>query len=336
LSATTSVREGQVREDRSRPFGRGSVALRCYTHDDLSGPELVADLRAQARLAEELGFDGIGLGEHHLGFAGYAPNPIPIISWALDATERLWGAANPVLLPLRPTPLVIEDLAWLACRFPGRVGAGAAPGSLDADFELVEVPRSEALARFTSALVEVADALAGRGAGRLAGDPAVEHCAQEPVPLVVAAISPGAARRAAQVGAGLILEPLSPPERIRELVDVYEGAGGSGPRHLVRQVWVGPPPDQLHDELHSRYQSYSAESSLARWGTDDYTMRADEPDELAEALVEVVRAAGATGLDLRVTVPGMTPAQTAHQLRVLGEEVLPRLRHGAADAWAGA
>ena len=36
------------------------------------------EMRAQAALAAEHGFDGVMTSEHHGGFAGYLPNPIPL------------------------------------------------------------------------------------------------------------------------------------------------------------------------------------------------------------------------------------------------------------------
>jgi len=39
-------------------FGRGSVSLRLYPHNDLAAPAIV-DERAQAALAADHGFDGV-------------------------------------------------------------------------------------------------------------------------------------------------------------------------------------------------------------------------------------------------------------------------------------
>ena len=35
--------------DVRRPFGHGSISLRCYPHLDLGAPEITDDMRAQAR-----------------------------------------------------------------------------------------------------------------------------------------------------------------------------------------------------------------------------------------------------------------------------------------------
>ena len=45
------------------------------------------------------------------------PNPLQAAGWCLEAMHRAWAAPCPLLLPLKPTALVIEEIAWLAARF---------------------------------------------------------------------------------------------------------------------------------------------------------------------------------------------------------------------------
>src|SRR5215467_10899633 len=115
------------------PFAPGSVSLRLYPHLDLPAHAIVEELRAQAALAAGHGFDGVMTSEHHGGFAGYLPNPLQAAGWLLESMPSGWAAPCPLLLPLRPPALVAEEVAWLAARFPERVGVGVAAGALDAD-----------------------------------------------------------------------------------------------------------------------------------------------------------------------------------------------------------
>ena len=131
---------------------------------------IIAEMRAQAALGRQAGFDGMMTSEHHGGFAGYLPNPLQMAGFLLDAMPDGWAAACPLLLPLRPAALVIEEAAWLAARFPGRVGLGVATGSLQADFDILETTKDDLVARFAAGLTRVADALSGRDPGDLAGD----------------------------------------------------------------------------------------------------------------------------------------------------------------------
>ena len=166
--------------------------------------------------------------EHHGGFHGYLPNPLQAAGWCLEAMHDGWAAPCPLLLPLRPPALVAEEIAWLAARFPGRVGLGVASGALPADFEIMHVPMDGLAARFTAAFEELAGILDGSASGALAGDPAIAAAATEhPIPVLSAAMGFTAARRAARLGAGLLFDSMSTPERCRELVDAFHEAGGT-------------------------------------------------------------------------------------------------------------
>src|SRR5438874_13136324 len=175
------------------PFERHSVSLRMYPHA-LPAAGIVDELRTQAALAVASGFDGVMVSEHHGGFAGYLPDPLQQAGWALEAMPRGWAAACPLLLPLRPAALVAEEVAWLAARFPGRVGLGVAAGALPVDFEIMGTTMDDLAVRFEAALLAVTDALQGRADGALSGDAAVAPCADYPIAVLSAAARATAAR----------------------------------------------------------------------------------------------------------------------------------------------
>ncbi len=175
--------------DASRPLAAGSVSLRLYPHLELGAPEIVDEIRAQARLAAEHGFDGVMTSEHHGGFAGYLPNPLQLAGFLLDAMPRGWAAACPILATLRPPTLIAEETAWLAARHPFRVGLGVAAGALPSDFEVMDVGMEDLAARFDDALTRIGALLRGETDGVLANDPAIARCREHPVPIVSAAAS---------------------------------------------------------------------------------------------------------------------------------------------------
>jgi alkanesulfonate monooxygenase SsuD/methylene tetrahydromethanopterin reductase-like flavin-dependent oxidoreductase (luciferase family) len=307
------------------PFAPGSVSLRLYPHLDLAAAQIVEELRVQAALAAAHGFDGVMTSEHHGGFAGYLPNPLQAAGWLLEAMPVGWAAACPLLLTLRPPALVAEEVAWLAARFPGRVGLGVAAGALRDDFDVMGLPAGDLAARYAPALEEVARLLRGADLGLLKGDPALADCAERPVPLVSAASSVTAARRAARLGVGILLDSLSTAGRARELIDSYRGAGGEGRCILIRRAWIGAlPRDRVERQL-DVYRGYSPPAAQAHWQGDQQAA-ADDPIAVADALVTVLEEAGADCLNLRVHVPGVSPHEAREQIRRLGDEVLPRLR----------
>lgn len=305
---------------------RGSVSLRLYPHHELDDAAAIVDeLRAQARLAADAGFAGVMTSEHHGGFAGYAPNPLQLAGWLLEAMPTGWAAPCPLLLPLRPTAMVAEEVGWLAARFPGRVAVGVAPGALAGDFDVMEAPFDERDDRFRAALPRLVALLRGQELGPLAEDPALLACAAHPVTVISTALSPGAVRRAAEAGAGIVYDGGTPVARLRRLSDGYDEAGGAAPKVLIRRVWVGDPPREAFDRQLEVYRSYSPAAAQQHWRDHGFLCR-DDPTGLAGDLASAVQAAGADVLNLRVHVPGVAPGQAREQIERLGAEVLPRLR----------
>jgi len=315
----------------SSVFNDGSISLRLYPHNDLDAPEIVHHLCTQAALAAEVGFDGVMTAEHHGGFAGYLPNPLQISGFQLAAMRSGWAAACPVLLPLRPVAMLAEEVAWLDARFPGRVGVGVAPGSLALDFEAMDINQDEMMALFRAGLPRLTAMLAGRDLGPLAGDRALRLLDQRPIPVISAAMSPAAVRRAAAAGAGVLFDGGTSITRIRELTDAYIGAGGTAPRILIRRVWLGEPPRQAFEDQFDVYRSYSTDAALAHW-RDNGWICGENPRQLAEALVTCVRESNTSCLNLRLHAPGIDAAAVNAQITALGAEVLPLVRERLSPA----
>jgi len=310
-------------------LGPGSISLRLYCHE-LPAAALIDEFCQQASLAVDSGFDGVMTNEHHGGFPGYLPNPTQVAAFALASMKRGWAAPCPLLLPLRHWSHVAEDLAWLAARYPGRVGAGFAVGGLDRDFELAELPWKGRATRFRDALPRVIDALAGRPEQGLAADPAIAEQAERPMPLVMAAQGERAVKLAAGLGLGVIYESLQPPASIGLLSKCYRAAGGQGRCVLIRRVWLGRPPEKAVASQLAFYRSYASDQAVSTWGSEEL-VTAEQPDALASLLAEMIRDAGADSINLRLHNRGIEPAAIREQIEAIGREVLPRLR----AVWSG-
>jgi alkanesulfonate monooxygenase SsuD/methylene tetrahydromethanopterin reductase-like flavin-dependent oxidoreductase (luciferase family) len=323
-SASTAVaQEGKA--VTSAPLARGSISLRLYPHD-LDPPATVAEIATQSALAQHAGFDGVMTQEHHGGFPNYLPNPLLTATWALESCDTLWAAPCPILLPLRPWTQVVEDLAWTAHRFPGRVGCGAGVGAFPLDFEMAGVPFDEMRSRFRAALPDFAAALAGRATGPIAGDPGVAALAQAPIPLVVAAQGPLAVTRAARLGLGLIYNSLQTIERTRALSDAHAQEGGTGVRILIRRVWLGEPPLDAIKAQMSRFRAVGPADLQAHWDPDGGCVSARDGRELAEQLHDLMVRGGCDAVNLRVFQAGLSPNDVRDQIGLLGQETLPHLR----------
>jgi alkanesulfonate monooxygenase SsuD/methylene tetrahydromethanopterin reductase-like flavin-dependent oxidoreductase (luciferase family) len=248
------------------------------------------------------------------------PNPLQMAGWMLEAMPTGWAAPCPLLLTLRPPALVAEEVAWLAARFPGRVGLGLAAGSLDDDFEIMGLTKDDLTRRYADALAVVAGALGGTDPGLLGGDPAVARCALDPVPVLSAAMSVAAVRRAAHRDVGLLFDSLSTPERIRTLSDAFRHAGGTRPCVLVRRAWVGSAPREQVDRQTERYRSYASAGAQAHW-QGDQLVAADAAGPLARELAAVMTRAGVDALNLRIQVPGVSSTTVREQLAAMGDVV---------------
>jgi alkanesulfonate monooxygenase SsuD/methylene tetrahydromethanopterin reductase-like flavin-dependent oxidoreductase (luciferase family) len=303
------------------PFGPGSISLRLYPHNELPAALIVSELCTQAGLALNSGFDGVMTSEHHGGFAGYIAQPLQMASFVLEEHSTGWAAAAPLLLPLRPTALVAEEVAWLQARHPGRVGLGVAAGALPLDFEIAGVSQSRSVDRFKSELPRLVAMLQGEELGGLEGDPALLACRQEPVPVVSAAVSAAAAVRAARCGAGILMEGMSSPGRLARLTRAFNEAGGTGPKVLIRRVSLGPVSTALVASQRAVYESYAG----GRFG-EDQTIASDDPAEIAERLATAMRDIGADALNLRVQLPGMAPPDVREQITSIGMTVVRLLR----------
>lgn len=322
---STGYRAGMERAALSS----GQVSLRIYPHA-LAPAACVEEMRTQAALAEAAGFDGLMTSEHHGGFRGYVPNPLQLAGWLLEATERVWAAPCPLLLPLRHWTHVAEELAWLACRFPQRVGGGFAAGGLAQDFELADLRFEEALARFKLALPSVVAALRGEAVAPLAGDPAIEACAQAPVPVVSAAQSPPAAVRAARLGIGVLYDSLQTVERMQEISEAHRAAGGGGARIAIRRVWIGAAPRAEVAAQMEFYRGYAPAQAQAHWGEGEELVSGSSGVEVGEKLADIARRGDCNAFNLRVHVHGLAPEPVREQIARIGAETLPVLREGLA------
>ena len=306
-----------------RPFGRGSVSIRLYPHNELAAESIVRELCAQAGRALRGGFDGVMTSEHHGGFAGYLAQPLQMATFVLEEHATGWVAAAPLLLPLRPTTLVAEEIAWLQARHQGRVGLGVAIGALPLDFEAAGVDPDGAVDSFKAELPRLVAMLRGEDLGPVADDPGLRACRDHPVPVLSAAVSLGAARRAARCGAGILLEGMSDASRLARVTRAFDEAGGTGSKVLIRRVWLGTVPSDLVRRQRAVYDGYAGSGS--RFGADE-TVASEDATEIVDRLVELVRTTGVDALNLRVQLPGMAPEAVRAQIDAVGSEVIDRVR----------
>jgi alkanesulfonate monooxygenase SsuD/methylene tetrahydromethanopterin reductase-like flavin-dependent oxidoreductase (luciferase family) len=172
----------------------------------------------------------------------------------------------------------------------------------------------------------VAEHLRGTADDELSRDFAVARCKEAPVPVISAAMSTGAARRAARRGVGIIGSSLTTLDHERRLTEVYQAAGGTGPDVLIRHVWLGDPPWDAINAKRAEYRQTSRDIGATRSFGADEIIASHDPTEIAARVEAALAYTGKTCLHLRVHVPDIPPELAREQIRLLGERVLPLLR----------
>ena len=97
--------------------------------------ELYAAALDQVQWADELGFDSVGLGEHHGSPDGYDPSPLILASAMGGRTRRIRFRTAVVLAPLYDPIKLAEDAAVAQLASGGRLILGIGGGYRPAEFE---------------------------------------------------------------------------------------------------------------------------------------------------------------------------------------------------------
>jgi alkanesulfonate monooxygenase SsuD/methylene tetrahydromethanopterin reductase-like flavin-dependent oxidoreductase (luciferase family) len=100
---------------------------------------------------DRLGYDGVGLNEHHTTPHGLMNSPNLMAAAAAQRTKRLKFFILGNLLPLHNPLRIAEELAMVDCVSRGRVMAGFARG-VPREYKVYDVPMAESRARFDEAL----------------------------------------------------------------------------------------------------------------------------------------------------------------------------------------
>lgn len=118
-----------------------------------SQPQVWQEHLEQTIYADQLGYDGISMVEHHF-FPHYSigSSQITYLAYMAARTQRVRFLTNIILLPFRHPVLVAEDAAVLDMISGGRLDVGVGRGYVKAQFDAFGVPMEESAERFREAL----------------------------------------------------------------------------------------------------------------------------------------------------------------------------------------
>lgn len=317
--------------------GLGLWSMRSTVYEPSSWTGLYAQLRADARLAEQLGYDTLWLAEHHFWYDGWCPQPLVAVASAMGATSTLRVGTAMLLLPQHDVSVVSRDVGTLLELYGDRLDLGVGLGYRDEEYDGVGVLRKQRGRRMddhlSSLLADHVDAWSS------------------PPPVYVGGLAEPAIRRAGRQGAGLLLpNSLSPTEIAlrREMCAEESAAAGKpvGRTGMLVDVWVTSDDqeqarDRVLDRLVTHYREYAGAWFMLQ-GEPAFT-RPDLLDKqsartrraavvgTAAQVTEGLLALRAAGVDtfllqVRSDVPTASYQRVMH---AIAAEVMPELRKAA-------
>ncbi len=207
-----------------------------------------------AKVAEESGFDGLFLPEHHMMDDGYLPSPWPVLGALAAVTKRVDLGTTIHLLPFEHPIHVAEHGAMVDILSDGRLRLGCGLGNFPQEFELYGLNPKTQVSRFEECIDIVQRAWAGEDIefngkhfnikGRLRPLPVSPE-------LWLGGMSEPGVRRAARFGCPWPTDPLHNLDVMKYWADIYRAAGdefGTSEKlrvNLLRDGWVGDSLEEV-------------------------------------------------------------------------------------------
>ena len=208
------------------------------------------------QVAEEAGFDGLFLPEHHMMDDGYPPAPLMGLAALAAVTERVDLGTTIMLLPLYNPVQVAEHFAMLDVISGGRGILGVGIANFAPEFELFGRSKEDQVQLFEEGIELVRRLWTGEEVefesrlNRVKGK--VRPIPQNPR-LWMGAMSFAGVRRAARFGAPWPTDPLHNIHVIKEWTDAYRAAAaehGTEDRislTLKRAGWVADTLEEVEE-----------------------------------------------------------------------------------------
>ncbi len=214
--------------------------------------------------AEELGYHGCFLTEHHFTGWGQVSAPLHMLSWLAARTKTLRLGTGVMVLAWHNPMLLAEQVATLDVLSGGRVDLGIGQGYRHNEFHGFAMDATEAEARFNESLDIMTRAWTSRERFSYEGkfwrfdDVVLEPPPlQSPhPPLWVSAGRDASITAAAKRGLPLLIDQFTPVETIAHRIEVYRRAAGSrfDPAMIgvARDVYIGESAAEISDAFQRR------------------------------------------------------------------------------------
>ena len=313
-----------------------------------SPAQALASTLTYALAAEQAGFTGAWIAEHHFGSYGTCPSALALAGYLLGATTTLRIGTAACVLSSRHPVAVGEEAALLTEVSGGRLDLGVARGGPWVDLEVFGTGLDRYETGFPESLALLRTWLSGTGQVSAYGP----HFRFRPVsvvpkparttPLWIAATSETTAGLAAAARVPLLLGMHAATSEIRAVVQRYQAlaAGLPAPHARAHLAYVADTTRQAQETLQASMPGWLAAAGAATRidGTPGpardpaaYLRQlmaihpVGDPDLCARRLNNAVARTGIRHILLMAEGAG-DPAATVQNITRLGTQVLPRLQ----------
>jgi probable LLM family oxidoreductase len=317
----------------------------------VSPAERVRDLLEEIELADQVGLDVFGIGEHHRP-EYVASAPAVLLAAAAARTKRIRLASAVTVLSSDDPVRVFQDFATLDLISQGRAEIIVGRGSFIESFPLFGLDLNDYDSLFTEKLdllLKIRENTHVRWSGQhraaLTGQGVYPRPVQDPLPVWIGAGgTPGSFARAGALGLPLVVAIIGgEPRRFRPLVDLYREAGrraGHDPAELTLGVhslgFLADTTAQAADDLYPPYaQTFSKIGRERGWppitraqfdanrGTTGALLVGD-PEAIAEKILyENDVLGGISRFAIQLTAGTMPHSKVMHAIELLGTRVAP-------------
>lgn len=315
------------------------------------------EMLEQARLADQLGFASLTKSSHYADYPLQDLQQLPFLARVMAEAPRLRLNAGIVLLSLHKPLDIAEQLATIDVMSGGRLIFGAALGYREVEFKAFGTTQKDRVPRFEENLRAIKrlwteERVTMAGSHFALDDAAISvKPLQKPHPPIwIGANADPAIRRAARLGDCWYVNPHNRIDTIERQTEVYrralDDAGKPFPAEfpIRREVFVAATRDEAlrlcGPALAGKYKVYHdwGQDKAMPEGDNDLSLDFDDlardrfligtPDEVAEQVLHLHRRTGVNHIVANVQWAGMPHEVACDAIRMLAEEVFPRVRQG--------
>lgn len=316
--------------------------------------EVLRDLVEQGVLADRVGVDAIGLGEHHRD--DYAVSAPEVVLAAIAArTERIRLASAVTVLSSDDPVRVFERFSTLAALSSGRAEVVVGRGSFTESFPLFGYPLEqyeelfeEKLELFRRLLDGGPVTWQGRLRAPLQGQTLYPRLEGDLPTWVGVGGSPESVIRTARHGLPMMLAIIGgDPLRFRPFVDLYHRALtelGTGPGRVGQHSpgHVADTDDEAKEQLWPHYRTYVGRIGAERgWppptresfeeaAGPEGALMVGSPETVAEKIVRSARGLGLDRFSLKLSQGPLPHEHTMRAIELYGTRVAPLVREALA------